>query len=197
MRGFLLIAGLVCHQDRIICFVENLAKCCLTLLQWFKEKQAQGRWPLSLRCLRQQPKPTDQAAEVSVKPANPNTRRQTWSVAPPRGHVHGRVLALLLDQGVKSAGGLSRRKRGVIGHNEEPCQECLWSLTTNIWTRCDPSGSRVTGCFGTFSSATAVKGGRIGWFSKWKSADGRTLSNCLLSEGVPAVLWLIDFTKVV
>lgn len=57
-------------------------------------------------------KTNSQPAEVSVKPANPNTTRQTRSVAHPRGHVHGRVFGLLLDQGVKTAG-------GSVGGNEE------------------------------------------------------------------------------
>lgn len=57
-------------------------------------------------------KTNSQPAKVSVKPANPNTTRQTRSVAHPRGHVHGRVFGLLLDQGVKTAG-------GSVGGNEE------------------------------------------------------------------------------
>lgn len=44
--------------------------------------------------------------------ANPNTTRQMRSVAHPRGHVHGRVFGLLLDQGVKTA-------EGSVGGNEE------------------------------------------------------------------------------
>lgn len=93
---------------------------------------------------------TNSRTSGGVGEAGKPKHRQTDVISSfsPRPCSRPRVAALLLDQGVKSAEGLGRRKRGVMGQNEEPCQECLWSLKTNIWTGCDPSGQRGHWVFG-------------------------------------------------
>lgn len=67
--------------------------------------------------------------------------------------------------------GLGRRKRGVMGQNEEPCEECLWSLPAaedphldEVW---HTGGTGSLSFFGTFSPATgvsAVKGVNLDGF---------------------------------